>query len=126
MKKITITWVHLVAIAILILLTAAGVSLLSPTKGTIVVQNDTDKTVKVVEIKVCGQRFEILNLKAISFSSLQYEVNVDSHYDVDVTFEDNKKISSSGGYVTSGFDYVDHITVNDGGITIETIGVFSP
>ena len=86
--------------------------------GQFILINDSAELISHVTIEVCGQLFEVKDIKPHEEFSGSFKVKGDSHYKVTVSFASGKKIKDELGYVTHGFNYQHTITVNDSKISI--------
>ncbi|MDA3936907.1 MAG: hypothetical protein PF636_08670 [Actinomycetota bacterium] len=80
--------------------------------------NSSDDEIVSVRVEVCGQVSEYSELAPGDKTEGTFRVRGDSGYEVSVAFASGRKLNGEVGYVTSGIDYEDVITVDDSSIEI--------
>ena len=87
-------------------------------KGSFLLINKAKEPIARALVTVCGQTIELRDIQPTQSAPGSYEVKLDSHYDVKIEFQSGKKLQKGVGYVTTGFDFQDEITVTDTDIEI--------
>ena len=95
----------------------------SSNKGTITLENDSASTIARASLRACDQTFDENALPSGGKAVLSYKINCEGHYDIVIDFESGKTLESHEGYVTSGIDLEDKISVLDSEIKISRTGV---
>jgi len=92
---------------------------LSANKGEVLVVNRAAEPVIRGEIEICKQKFTFGPIKPSESKHISYKVWSDSHYKVTIEFQSGKRLTRELGYVTSGVDFNDTLTVKDNDILLE-------
>ena len=87
-------------------------------EGSFLLVNKAKEPIARVLVTVCDQTIELKDIQPNKSAPGSYKVKFDSHYDVKVEFQSGKKLQKELGYVTTGFDFQDEITVTDTDIEI--------
>jgi len=87
-------------------------------KGDVSIANQAAEPIRDGIIEVCKQRFEFGEIKPNESKQIHYKVKSDSDYDVTIEFASGKKLTRRLGYVTSGMDFHDTLTVRNDDIAL--------
>lgn len=86
--------------------------------GTVQIQNGAGDRIEVVTVRVSGNSIEFRNLQPSEKRVEDFRIGSDSHYEISAVFASGKALNGSCGYVTSGIQSNDLITVFDNDIRI--------
>jgi hypothetical protein len=81
--------------------------------GQVLILNAATEPVRNGQLEVCGQKFLFGEIEQGKSKAIQYKVRADSHYKLVVEFNSGRKLEKELGYVTSGLDFEDILTLND-------------
>jgi len=87
-------------------------------RGSFLLVNKANEPIVRALVTVCGQTIELKNITPAHSASGSFRVKADSHYNIGVEFQSGRKLQEEMGYVTSGVDVEDEITITDKGIEI--------
>jgi hypothetical protein len=90
----------------------------STNKGEVSIVNEATESIRAGKIVICGHQFEFGELKPREKKQIPYKVRSDSHYDMTVQFAPGKTLTRQVGYVTSGTDFHDTLTVKDDEVSL--------
>lgn len=91
----------------------------SSNKGEVSIVNQAAEPIRDGTIEICRHRFTVGEIRPNESKQIHYKVRSDSHYDVTIEFASGKRLTSHLGYVTSGMDFHDTLTVKDADIAFE-------
>ncbi|HOY64061.1 MAG TPA: hypothetical protein PLK80_17890 [bacterium] len=86
--------------------------------GHFTLTNQSDEMIAHGTVSICGKTFAFENVEKDDSIEETYEAKGDSHYSITVVFASGATIKDEIGYVTTGFNYEDIITVAKTSITI--------
>ena len=108
----------LLLIGLVVVFSAVLWRVLHPNKGTVLLVNNASESIVHATIVVCRQTIEINDIAPTASGQGNYVVKGDSHYDIRVEFQSGRQLHAEQGYVTSGFDFHDKLTVTDEGVEL--------
>ena len=91
--------------------------------GLVLIENDSDKDIALVKLKICGQESMFENIAKANSVQWSYTVSGDCNFDIFVHFVGGEKIAGQVGYVTTGADYKDKIVIKNSDIGFERLEV---
>jgi hypothetical protein len=86
---------------------------LGSNKGEFSLINRASEGIERASVEICGQRFEFGDLPPGGRVSRSYEVGGESHYTIEIRFHSGRHQRAELGYVSSGFDFRDELSVSD-------------
>lgn len=87
--------------------------LFAPDVGVVLLSNESSEAIPSIQVAVCGQEFNALNIPTGKYAVVRYDVTFDSHYDVTALLHSGQTLESEIGYVTHGNDFFDVIEITD-------------
>ncbi len=91
----------------------------SKNKGVLNLVNRSNESISRLNVSICNETLEFLNLKSGAVVSGSYTIKGDCHFEITVQFDSGKKIEKKYGYVTNGFDYSHQIEISDSMVKVE-------
>lgn len=92
-------------------------------RGTVTVLNDAGEDVVSGKLEICGQPFEFSDLSSGEARKFSYNVKGDDEFHLSVRFRSGRTLTGRLGYVTSGFDFSDRLTVTRDDMHLDSIRV---
>jgi hypothetical protein len=86
--------------------------------GEVRIVNYATEPVKNGEIEVCNQKFKLGVIPQGESQIIHYQVRADSSYKILVEFTSGRKLEKELGYVTSGRDFKNVLTLKDNDVSI--------
>ena len=80
--------------------------------------NKSNQVIRRASVNVCGQYFEYKDMQPEQGTSGNFKVSCEGHYTIDVELRSGKKMHKEVGYVTSGMNFKDEITVTSSDVHI--------
>lgn len=87
--------------------------------GEVQIINSASEPVRSGEIEVCNQRFNLGTIERGKSKTINYKVRSDSHYNLIVEFNSGRNLAKELGYVTSGRDFKDILTLSDNDVLMK-------
>ena len=87
-------------------------------KGNFTLINKATEPIARASVVICGQTIELKDIQPNTSAAGFYKVKGEDHYTIQVEFQSGKTLRRETGYVTSGLDFQDEITVTDSDIEI--------
>lgn len=87
--------------------------------GEVQVINSASEPVRNGELEVCEQKFELGAIEQNKSMTINYKVRSDSQYKLMVEFNSGRKVAKELGYVTSGRDFKDILTLSDDDVSLK-------
>ena len=112
-------WLTAIGVLVLILVAVFAIRL-SSNKGEDSIVNQAGEAIRSGQLEICKQQFSLGQVQPKQSKEIHYKVRSDSHYDVTIEFESGKKLSRQVGYVTSGMDFHDRLTVTDDDVSLSS------
>jgi len=92
----------------------------SGNRGEVSIVNEASQAIRGGQLEICNQRFTFGPIEPKQTKTIQYRVKSDSHYNVGIEFASGKKLTREVGYVTSGANFHDTLTVKDDDVSYVT------
>jgi len=90
----------------------------SSNTGTVSLFNKAEEPISRATLKMSwGETLEVTDLDPSEGATINYRVR-EGEYQVEVVFRSGKRLETDGGYVASGVDYEDQITVTSSEIQL--------
>ena len=86
--------------------------------GQVLILNAATEPIKNGQLEVCGQKFLFGEIEQEKTKAIQYKVRSDSQYKLEVEFNSGRKLEKELGYVKSGLDFEDILTLNDHEVSV--------
>jgi hypothetical protein len=96
---------------------------MKPHHGTVTILNDAEQEVVSGKLEICGQLFEFNDLSPGEARKFSYSVKGDDNFHLSVTFKSGRTLTRKLGYVTSGFDFSDRLTVTRADVHLDSVRV---
>lgn len=87
-------------------------------QGEVRIVNLATEPVKHGEIEVCNQKFKLEGIAKGESQVIHYQVRADSSYKIFVEFNSGRKLAKELGYVTSGRDFKNVLTLKDDEVSL--------
>lgn len=108
------SWTTVAAVLVALLLSVACGS----HTGTVSVLNKAEEPISRATLNMSwGEKVEVTDLDPSESATLNYRVR-EGDYRVEVVFRSGKRLETDGGYIASGVDYQDQITVTSSEIQL--------
>jgi hypothetical protein len=87
-------------------------------KGNFSLINKAKEPIANGSVNICDQTIEFKSIQTNKSASSSYEITCENYYTIQIEFLSGKKLKKEAGYVTSGVNIQDEITVTDSDIKI--------
>lgn len=111
MRKWLLRFFLLVCIPIILLLYVCALPYLGDGLAILTIVNQSEETVVLLQVKIYEEIQTVKDLEHGEEAEMQFIVKRDTDYHVNVEFLSGRKIIKEMGYLTSGFDTRDKITI---------------
>jgi hypothetical protein len=112
---------YLAALVILSLALVLGFTLRKPSVAKVTVTNGSSQEISSLRVSLKHNNLVKEKLGVNHVADFQFKIKSDDHYHVKVYFKDGSEIDKQLGYVTSGMDSNDKITIFDSDIEISSV-----